>query len=94
MKLFTRLAELQVAHEERRVCKFVFEVTDYTCPVLSMDNTFSVPRDCRDDTEHRGSPNCARAGDLTGNSRVSGLDLRKRFELAGQALWRRVACEP
>ena len=29
-------------------------------------------RDCRDDTEHRGNPNCARAGDLTRNSRGSG----------------------
>ena len=28
--------------------------------------------DCRDDTEHRGNPNCARAGDLKGNSRGSG----------------------
>ena len=30
------------------------------------------PRDCRDDTEHRGNPNCAGADDLTGNSRGSG----------------------
>ena len=29
-------------------------------------------RDCPNDTEHRGDPNCARAGDLTGNSRGSG----------------------
>ena len=29
-------------------------------------------RDCRDDTEHRGNPNCARAAVLTGNSRGSG----------------------
>ena len=28
--------------------------------------------DCRDDTEHFGNPNCARADDLTGNSRGSG----------------------
>ena len=28
--------------------------------------------DCRDDTEHRGNPNCARADDLAGNSRGSG----------------------
>ena len=42
VKLFTRLAELQVAHEERHVYKFDLEVTDYTCPVLLMENTFPV----------------------------------------------------
>ena len=36
------LVELRVAHEEQRVYKFEFEVTDCTCPVLSMENTFSV----------------------------------------------------
>ena len=70
MQLFTRLAELRVAHEEQRVYKFVFEVTDCTCPVLSMENVLSS-RDCRDDTKHRGNPNCARAGDLTRNSQDS-----------------------
>ena len=38
----TRLAELRVAHEGQDVYMVQFEVTDYTCPVLSMENTFSV----------------------------------------------------
>ena len=42
MQLFARLAELRVAPEEQHVYKIEFEVTDYTCPVLSLENTFSV----------------------------------------------------
>ena len=38
MQLFTR----RVAHEEQHVYKCEFEVTDYTCSVLSMENTFSL----------------------------------------------------
>ena len=41
-QLFTCLAELRVAPEQRHVCKFESEVTDYTCPSLSLENTFSV----------------------------------------------------
>ena len=41
-RLFTLLAELRVAPEEQHVYKFESEVADYTCPVLSMENTFSV----------------------------------------------------
>ena len=40
------------------------ESREYSAPRLSCD--------CQDDTEHRGNPNCARADDLTGNSRGSG----------------------
>ena len=29
-------------HTQERLHKFEFEVTDYTSPVLSMENTFSV----------------------------------------------------
>ena len=32
----------QVAQEEQQDCKVEFEVTDYTCPVLSTENTISV----------------------------------------------------
>ena len=41
-QLFTRVAELRVAPEIQHVYKFEFEVTDYTCPVLSLKSTFSV----------------------------------------------------
>ena len=42
MQLFTRLAELQLAHEEQHVKRIEFEVTDNVCPVLSMENTVSA----------------------------------------------------
>ena len=41
-QLSTRLAELRVPPEDQHVYKFECEVTDYTCPVLLLENTFSV----------------------------------------------------
>ena len=42
MQLFTRLAELRVAHEEQHVYKFECEVTGYTRPFFVDENTFSI----------------------------------------------------
>ena len=42
MQHFTRLAELRVAHEEQHFYNFEFELSDCTCSVLSIKNTFSV----------------------------------------------------
>ena len=49
-----------------------FEVIDDTCPVLSMENTFSVHVTAETTQNIVEIPNCARSGDLTGISRGSG----------------------
>ena len=61
------IPELKTSHTHLRVCADAVHV-----PSLLVENTFFSPCDCRDGTEHRGNPNCARADDLTRNSHGSG----------------------